>query len=357
MKSDGKSLTIELVILLTIGLLSLVSYPIVKISIEKKDKESFINEVNSIIEDIKNDNKISSDLLTYKIEDIQKISEYTEFTGGQLYYLNGNIQLAISTSSWCAVKRYEDKAIFVEAKDGDCYIDKSALVASKSIVIVDSGDGLYESSDEYIYKGVNPNNYIALKINGVDVLYRIIDISKKGELKIIRNEVLEDHVWGGNDNYSVIKDDNIGYYLNTSDIANEELLALKNLSYVSETNILLENIDNISQGIEKTENMITAKISLLNLIDYLNSSSDNVCKIKSTFTNCQKSNWLVNNSDFWTLTEVDQDNKEAYIINEKGNIIEKAETDMSGIRPVVYLNQNITLMGIGSKELPYRIKN
>ena len=49
-----------------------------------------------------------------------------------------------------------------------------------------SGNGLYKDiyqNNRYVYKGINPNNY--LKLN--NVLYRIVAIEPDGTLKIIKN--------------------------------------------------------------------------------------------------------------------------------------------------------------------------
>ena len=60
--------------------------------------------------------------------------------------------------------------------------------------VVTSGDGLYEDQYEdgrYIYRGQNPDNYIWFN----EELWRIIAKETDGTYKIIRNEVLENHVF------------------------------------------------------------------------------------------------------------------------------------------------------------------
>ena len=56
-----------------------------------------------------------------------------------------------------------------------------------SIPVVSEGDGLYNNGDgTYTYKGANPNNYIKL---GTDT-YRIMEIDKDGNLKVIRENTI-----------------------------------------------------------------------------------------------------------------------------------------------------------------------
>ena len=52
---------------------------------------------------------------------------------------------------------------------------------------VSEGDGLYDNEDgTYTYKGANPDNYITL---GTD-MYRIMEIDKDGNLKVIRDATI-----------------------------------------------------------------------------------------------------------------------------------------------------------------------
>ena len=67
-----------------------------------------------------------------------------------------------------------------------------------STSIVNSGDGLYAStidSRRYIYRGSNPNNYIKLEENNVDVMYRIISFEADGSIKVIRDTSIGSMAW------------------------------------------------------------------------------------------------------------------------------------------------------------------
>ena len=75
--------------------------------------------------------------------------------------------------------------IFLKAKGN--IVQKKMKINDLIKTVVTSGDGLYvddTESERYIYKGVEPNNYIKLDSD----TYRIISIESDGTLKVIKNK-------------------------------------------------------------------------------------------------------------------------------------------------------------------------
>ena len=70
------------------------------------------------------------------------------------------------------------------------------MISHKGNIIV-SGDGLYQNNEEYIFKGKNTNNY--LEYDGR--LWRIVKMSKNGDIKLITEDAQTSLVWGIDDNF------------------------------------------------------------------------------------------------------------------------------------------------------------
>ena len=99
---------------------------------------------------------------------------------------NGKIAMSVKIGDNCYSKNYNGYDITATIYNQE--------TCGKSTSIVTSGDGLYESTTEpgrLIYRGENPNNYIMLKENGVDTLYRIISYETDGTIKVVRSEKLD----------------------------------------------------------------------------------------------------------------------------------------------------------------------
>ena len=243
--------------------------------------------------------------------------------------------------------------------------EKAISVSELKTEVVTSGDGLYKDYTEdgrYVYKGVNPNNYIKLG----DDMYRIIAAESDNTLKVVRSKsigayVIDNmhsrqsqssddfcyndygktyygcNVWGNkytmldsyennitqmarrNDKKNLPeKEATLNTFLNnewistlSSDVAQLIVSHIFNVGYVSMTEYtdLKKSTDTEKQYKWK------GKIGLINVTDYVKVGLDSeLCgsvylnsSNSSNATTCQKANWMYLSfgmPDFWTITPV-----------------------------------------------------
>ncbi len=244
--------------------------------------------------------------------------------------------------------------------------------------VVTAGDGLYiDVIDEgrYIYRGINPNNYITFN----NELWRIISLEQDNTLKIMNDNDLGMAIaWDDNanpewENASLNKYLNETYYnnLNTQDkgfISNHKFntgkLYIKWEDDISTTSVMQDASN------EKRESW-QGNVGILNATDFVKSSLDTKCIsarsswISETEMPCKNQNWLYKDGEFfWTINANDPSNPN-YIHN--GWLIHKYiggsglnakySTENVGLKayPVVYLKSDITLKGEGTQNNPYTI--
>ena len=243
---------------------------------------------------------------------------------------------------------------------------KAISVIELKSEVVTSGDGLYADYTEdgrYVYKGINPNNYIKLG----DDMYRIIAVEKDNTLKVIRTKSIGSYVIDNtNSRQSQSSDDfcyndygNSYYGCNVwgskytmldsnennitqmprqaeNDVAKNlpekeaTLNTFLNNEWISSlssevTQLIIPHIFNVGYvngnvytNLEKSVNMENeykwkGKIGLMNVTDYvkvgLNTKLCGSVYLNSSSTSgaavCQKANWMYlsfETPDFWSIT-------------------------------------------------------
>ena len=249
-----------------------------------------------------------------------------------------------------------------------------------------SGNGLYKDTyqnNRYIYKGINPNNY--LKLN--NVLYRIIALEPDGTLKIIKNKTIGTfpfdttnsrtlgycsygdatsygcNAWAKTDNYQnhysgiVEKDAYINTYLNNNYLTTLDKTYLSPHTYnIGPVTFAGSTLENTLQA----EKQITWQgyIGLPNISDFLNSNTNPSCntinKLQENYQTCIKTNYL----NFSATTRLINPNYSfthcVYVLFPAGNLYPGVNANNPyDIYPVMYLKSNITLSGNGTLEAPY----
>jgi len=268
---------------------------------------------------------------------------------------------------------------------------------------------------DYVFYGDNPNNYIYYNcLNNDDLtsceLWRIIGFfyneeTGKYNTKIVRNESIGKYQY----DYKMEEFKNVSTNewanANISKYLNEEYKLINNYDiYIEEYKQNLERITDLATDIKniKIENeFINSKVNLLNLSDYLYTSSCEKNKINEYTGECITNNWL-NNIEIpkeWTLTskevieiieepepeievedeedveteeileneniveeelvdeEVEEINVINYVYSIGKNIEESDVNDSLEIRPVVFLKSRMLVLdGDGSFATPYIVK-
>lgn len=177
------------------------------------------------------------------------------------------------------------------------------ILANTTAKVVGTTNGLYETTDSYVYRGMNPNNYIKLN----NKIFRIVSIDKEtGMLKLINfdsNQV----IWTSN----LLT--NINEELNVSTSAYNYLADYVNKN--SKWNIgkidKLESYDVVKSIEKETQDYKT--IGFLNVSEYIDASTNRTCYKTNT---CNS--YLNNNTNYWLINKTTSDY--IWIINSSGEI-------------------------------------
>ena len=279
--------------------------------------------------------------------------------------------------------------------------------------VVTSGDGLYTDSTEagrYVYRGVNPNNYITL---GTDT-YRIISVESDNTLKVIKNGSIGSKAFDTqNARYSTISTDycNSTYGCkvwgsktttldtngkNVTQMPREVNGTLYNLPDAEATlntylnndwyNSLSSNVQNIvvshmfNVGATKynetnLSNTITqeqtykwkGKVGLMNQSDYVKASTNSECtsvnayyNVSSCYNNSATHNWIYAGpaAKSWSRTIAPSSSSNAFhvfFVSGGGNLNYNFASTSTGVAPVLYLSSDISLEGDGTSNSPYTV--
>ena len=192
--------------------------------------------------------------------------------------------------------------------------------------VAQEGDGLYLINGNYVYKGVNVNNYILVG----DMLFRILRVNGDKTIDLVMDEYINKIEW--NKEITTYDKSSIKKYLE------DNILPLINKDYIAKTSYCTDKVYELSEvSCDATNN---ASIRLLGINDYLNSMNNDKTFIGEDYV------WLYNagKNNAWHTT-----NK--YISNSTPN-------SLFGVKGVITLKNSISyLKGDGSVDNPYIIEN
>ena len=247
-------------------------------------------------------------------------------------------------------------------------------IGGQPVEIVDSGDGLYEDTYEsgrYVYKGANPNNYIALGeetdeyrviYQGQDIgvsfsteeecqnwltesgapsdasctltqgyiggLWRIISKEADGTYKILKNDLLSNQAWDTSKSNNWARPATLNTYLN-GEYYNGLDSSIKD-NIVSHTwgigAVTLDNDDLSSQIASEQGTKWNGNIGLIAHSDYLRANSDmaNCGTDKTNYENyetCRNTNWMyISGSYWWTISPRAGNSRNVWAVIGDGNL-------------------------------------
>lgn len=236
-------------------------------------------------------------------------------------------------------------------------------VIKNNTIKTQTGDGLYEMNNELVFRGENPNNYVAF----AGELWRIVKI-KENHVEIILTDTEDNDIYGCFDNrYNTEVKANYGInnyglsraLLKTKEIYNSKYS--KYSKYLTQFDLCIgkrnDNSTDKSGKLECNELLKKQDIGLLPLYDYMNASLDGLCN-KSASMECQNYNYLVEvNSKWWTMTGNLKDTYSSYIVSYNGSVYSEYASSSAVLRYVLSLNSKVLYeLGDGSKEDPYKIR-
>lgn len=266
-------------------------------------------------------------------------------------------------------------------------------------------DGLYEDNSEgikrYIYKGTNGvNNYIKLKENNTDVLYRIYSLEDDGTVKVVRNQAVTSmafdvssssrrkggycttnhcNAWAamtgfingtqtgdvvglnGNSGDSSVKEYIDGTYSSTLDDYDKIVTKTWNISGTSKDSSSLAGTI-----ADEKKSTWDGKIALLTASEYVRANTNTTyCDTPSKLTNnslCKNTNYLITSSLWWLLTPSTDTNLNSSDLSftmlavSSNSDVGVATVDAPfDVRPSFYLCSGLTYKGDGTSTKPYEI--
>ena len=284
-------------------------------------------------------------------------------------------------------------------QDDGSVLPEDIQIGEISVPIVMSGDGLYRDeyeSGRYVYKGLNPNNYIEFN----NELWRIISKEADGTYKILRNEILPkkrafDSVGARTTGYcsqgdALLHGCNVwsstasmvgspaefvnGPYRGVVD-KDSEMLTYLNSEYLEN---ITENRDKIVGhdynigSVDSNNNDLSAqiegeklykwngKVGLISESDYLNANSNQeLCgthrKFNDNYATCKNNDWMYISWTWWTLSPYGNNSFNIWAVYDGGSLYTSYAFLSQGIRPAVYLTSNLSLSGSGTQSDPFII--
>jgi len=208
---------------------------------------------------------------------------------------------------------------------------KTQLLKDKIIdtSLVNTGVGLYESGDQYIFKGEVKDNYIKLTSDS-ETLYRIIRINDDGTIRVIASEGLLAQYW--DDRYNTTRGNNEGI---NDYIANGINSRIKDSiqAYYEDSSVWPDSLkayivphelcigkrtgEDISKdgSTECQLRLANQSLGLLAAYEFMQASLSNECT-STVAIGCSNYNWLTElKGSVWTVTADADTTHKAYQVN------------------------------------------
>lgn len=232
--------------------------------------------------------------------------------------------------------------------------------------IVTSGDGLYETNGDYVYRGEFPNNYITF----AGKKYQIVSINSDKSITIInstRKKDLERPVWddrfnpesfggqNGINDYGISRiKQYLNEYINGSAFKDSDRSKLMYQTLCIGKVGSLQKVDRNSECSQTLDNQI---IGLLPISHYTYVSLDSQCN-NVTSGSCQNYNYLSKfETSWWTLTASTDKSYKAYSVPNRGAVSSLNCSSRSYPREVLKLTDLVSYKsGNGSIDSPFEIK-
>ncbi len=227
----------------------------------------------------------------------------------------------------------------------DSLLEENQIIVDNARVL--PGDGSLEKNQigEYVFKGINPNNYIDYN----NEMYRIIKLDTNG-IKVIKNNELTKLVYNSKGTVNYSSSNLKEYHAEYQKLLVEEGLN-KEFNFNAGT-IDLNKMLPIDELLVKESNytITSSFIGNINVSDYVLASSDNSCIQDITY--CKNNNYLNFNNSY--LTNHPATDISMTVIN-NGEISDKFVGEEVSIYPVIYLSDYKSLSGTGTSLDPYKL--
>lgn len=250
--------------------------------------------------------------------------------------------------------------------------------------VVSSGYGLYQMNNEYVYRGLDVNNYV--KFNHSDILWRIVKVTSDNDIVLIHNDTsINFYPW--DNRYNSATDDNSGINVFQNSHMSTVLPILYKGYFGNEDNDDLDDYsdfyeevavltkkdrkrvkifnscvgsraeeDTSKDGSSECSVTYQTKMSLLPAYDYINASIDPGCNTVIS-PECQNYNYLSIDHTFWLMTGDSDYSEKIYRVSSNGDVVSQYASVDTKVRVVIHLGSDaMILKGKGSKKDPYIIR-
>ena len=347
-KNKGFTLVELITVIVVIAVISLIAIRNVSSKINSSKNKAYDIQVNNIKAAAKKYMLENTDDDKYHLNTTCITIKMLQNKG---YLEKGNIKNPKEGKNFDVNKNYVkaeydfDKSQYVYEFTDSCE-NKNVIPVSETILknnpikIINKEDGLYETTDSYVFRGANPNNYI----NFNNKKWRIVSIDK--ETMMIKIIDLSDNQKQISEN-GIIKDLNDDFETGTTYNTNREKI---NTNSKWNSNVIKELDSSLTiKSVEKQSNSFNT-ISLLTLGEYVDASLDKDCYKTNNCTS-----YLLTGKTYWLLNQTN-DNNQWYVNNNK---LESTTTDskLYNVYPCLYLKLNTEISsGNGTIETPYELK-
>lgn len=358
MKQKGFTLVELIAVIVIIAIVAMITSTIVTNKIEESEKKLYEVQKNNIIEASQKYMLENKNLDKYHLN---TICVYVSTLQEKGFLDQGEIIDPITKKDMAAIESENGTSIGVvkikfnnDKNQYDYYYTESCssnivkpisdiILENETINVTDDKDGLYETTNEYIYKGVNPNNYVTFN----NTTWRIISIDKDTMMVKIVN-LNNNQVTLNGKNINNIVDD-----LNTSFETGSTYNSVKNYININSrwNKGIIKSLDSYSsiKSVEKQSNDYRT-LGLVTIGDYLGASLNKECYKDNNCTS-----YLNNKSNYWLLNTYG-DNEQWYITN--GGKIEHVipSNQLYNVYPTLFLKLGAQITGKGTQTDPYVIK-
>lgn len=349
MKNKRGFTLIELIgIIVIIAIISMIAIKTVTSKIEKSTEKAYNIQINNIIQATKKymlenetEDKYHLNTMCITIKNLQDKG----------YLEKGNIKNPKTSQNFDVDKNYVKVKYNIEKNQyeynftDNCVYDivtpaSETILENTTLKIINKDDGLYETTDSYVYRGLNPNNYFEFH----NEQWRIVSIDKETmmlkliNLKFNPKTITEE---------GILKDLNNDFETGTTYSGVKEFINLN-----SKWNYgMISKLDS-SQTLKSLEKQSSSfnTISLLTVSEYIDASLEKNCYVNNTCNSYLSKglNYLLLNST--------NDNKNWYVTNKNELATTTIGTQEFHIYPCIYLKLNTQIKGTGTIDSPYEIK-
>ena len=290
----------------------------------------------------------------------EKMKDLSEYTDGEI--CTGKVQVQKLASDYLYVP-------YLNCGENYTTIEFYSKVLADNPT-VSSGYGLYATSNAYIYRGEEVNNYVKLDKG----LWRIVKITSNNNVVLVHDEGLPyTQPWDNRYNEENLYDAGINQYsasrvkeslervlLNPSEKNGEVILSdadkAKTVPFTICTGKRNSTSEVKNNSEECKETLPNQRIGLLTLSDYLYASVDPNCKSAET-KSCKNYNYLALNDSWWLVTANKEDTSTVFAVSRRGNVATELAANYALVRPVIYLNSRVLYKsGNGSLTEPYEVR-